>query len=187
MEKRLDNNGYIDFPFPATRNEDGSVNPCGIDLTLQTERIDEIAVLAQSANLRRLLEEVNLQDGLFMTLACDWQQRDDAVCGFIDFAFRPELPVTQEETLTLDQVFGRYLREQATQHRMEPDALLNYARCVLDWGWSPLRQRAREYEKVTVMYYCQQRDEAEWCFDHLRHFLVSWYPASRPGLLAQQA
>ena len=37
------------------------------------------------------------------------------------------------------------------------------------------------------MYYCQQRDEAEWCLDHLRHFLVSWYPASRPGLLAQQA
>ncbi len=34
MEKRLDNNGYIDFPFPATRNADGSVNPCGIDLTL---------------------------------------------------------------------------------------------------------------------------------------------------------
>ncbi|HAB23239.1 MAG: hypothetical protein E7J63_06825 [Pantoea sp.] len=187
MEKRLDNNGYIDFPFPATRNEDGSLNPCGIDLTLQTERIDEIAVLAQSANLRRLLEEINLQDGLFMTLACDWQQRADAVCGFIDFAFRPDLPIAQQETLSLDQAFGRYLREQATQHDMQPEALINYARCVLDWGWSQLRQRAREYEKVTVMYYCQQRDEAEWCLDHLRHFLVSWYPASRPGLLAQQA
>ena len=187
MEKRLDNNGYIDFPFPATRNEDGSLNPCGIDLTLQTERIDEIAVLARSANLRRLLEEVNLQDGLFMTLACDWQQRADAVCGFIDVAFRPDVAVAQQETLALDQAFARYLREQAAQHAMETDALLNYARGVLDWGWSPLRQRQRDYEKVTVMYYCQQRDEAEWCLDHLRHFLVSWYPACRQELRVSQA
>ncbi|MEZ3498667.1 hypothetical protein [Pantoea sp. KPR_PJ] len=184
MEKRLDNNGYIDFPFPATRNEDGSLNPCGIDLTLETDRIDEIAVLTHSANLRRLLEEVNLQDGLFMTLACDWQQRDDAVCGFVDVAFRPEHPVAQSETLALERAFADYLREQAAQHQMTTDALLNYARSVLDWGWSPLRQRGRAYEKITVMYYCQQRDEAEWCLDHLRHFLVSWYPGCRPALLA---
>nr|MBA2814543.1 hypothetical protein [Candidatus Pantoea persica] len=83
--------------------------------------------------------------------------------------------MAQQETLALDQAFGRYLCEQAAQHTMAPDALINLARCVLDWGRSPLRQRERTYEKVTVMYYCQQRNEAEWCLDHLRHFLVSWY------------
>jgi len=60
MEKSLDNNGYIDFPFPATTNEDGSVNPCGFDLTQQPERIDEIKAGNDSENMRRLLEEVNL-------------------------------------------------------------------------------------------------------------------------------
>lgn len=178
MEQRLDNNGYIDFPFPATANEDGTLNPCGIDLTLETGRIEEIAVLSHSVNLRRLLEEVNLQDGLFMTLACDWQKRADAVCGFVDIAFRPDLlSATSQETRLLDSQFCRYLQEQEVQHDMQPDTLINYARSVLDWGWSPLRQRNREYEKVTVMYYCQQKDEAEWVFDHLRHFLVSWYPS----------
>ena len=83
MEKRLDNNGYIDFPFPATRNADGSVNPCGFDLTLETGRLEEIAVLNHSVNLRRLVEEINLQEGLFITLAAAgrcglWLYR----CGF---------------------------------------------------------------------------------------------------------
>jgi len=69
MEKSLDNNGYIDFPFPASTNADGSVNPCGFDLTLETDRIDEITAGKHSENMRRLLEEVNLQEGLFMTPA----------------------------------------------------------------------------------------------------------------------
>lgn len=179
MEKSLDNNGYIDFPFPATRNADGSVNPCGFDLTLETDRIDEIAAGKHSENLRRLLEEVNLQDGLFMTLACDWQQRADGVCGFLDVAFRPTQACSSEETQSLDQAFETYLRRQEQQHSMQSGTLVNYARAVLDWGWSPLQQRHRRYEKVTLRYYCQQADDAEWCFDHLRHFLVSWYPAYR--------
>ncbi|MCZ4058655.1 hypothetical protein O3W44_05580 [Pantoea sp. LMR881] len=179
MEKRLDNNGYIDFPFPATRNANGSVNPCGIDLTLETDRIEEIAVIKHSVNLRRLLEEVNLQDGLFMTLACDWQQRSDAVCGFIDIAFRPDLiHHTREEALKLERAFDAYLTEQEAQHNMTAGSLVNYARSVLDWCWSPLRQRQREYEKITIQFYCQQAEDAEWCFDHLRHFLVSWYPTA---------
>lgn len=184
MEKRLDNNGYIDFPFPATRNEDGTVNPCGIDLTLETERLEEVAVLRHSANLQRLVEEVNLQDGLFMTLACDWQQQENAVCGFIDIAFRPELPGhSRAETLQLETAFYTYLKEQAQQHGLTADALVNYARAVLDWGWSPLQQRQRRYEKITIQYYCPQSEDAEWCFDHIRHFLVSWYPQyiSAPG------
>lgn len=181
MEKRLDNNGYIDFPFPTTHNADGSVNPCGIDLTLETDRIEEIAVIRHSANLRRLLEEVNLQDGKFMTLTCDWQQKSDAVYGFIDVAFRPDLlRHTHEEALQLEHAFYSYLTEQETQHAMAAGSLVNFARSVLDWCWSPLRQRQRDYEKITIQFYCQQAEDAEWCFDHLRHFLVSWYPASAP-------
>ncbi|KKW51135.1 hypothetical protein XB02_08045 [Pantoea ananatis] len=180
MEKRLDNNGYIDFPFPATRNADGSVNPCGIDLTLETERLDEIAVIRHSPNLQRLLEEVNLQEGLFMTLACDWQQQENAVCGFIDIAFRPELlHCSHKEALQLEAAFYDYMKEQEQQHTLAADTLVNFARCVLDWGWSPLQQRQRHYEKITIQYYCQQAEDAEWCFDHLRHFLVSWYPNTR--------
>ncbi|PIF22490.1 hypothetical protein SAMN06273570_0228 [Candidatus Pantoea floridensis] len=180
MEKSLDNNGYIDFPFPATTNVDGSVNPCGFDLTLETGRIDEIAAGKYSENMRRLLEEVNLQDGLFMTLACDWQRREDGVCGFIDIAFRPTLSTaSREETQSLDQAFEVYLSRQEKQHNMQSGTLINYARAVLDWGWSPLHLRHRHYEKVTLRYYCQQAEDAEWCFDHLRHFLVSWYPAYR--------
>jgi len=180
MEKSLDNNGYIDFPFPATRNADGSVNPCGFDLTLETDRIDEIAAGKHSENLRRLLEEVNLQEGLFMTLACDWQQRPDGVCGFLDVAFRPAQPAYQrEEALSLDQRFACYLGLQEKQHAMAPGTLVNYARAVLDWSWSPLQLRQRRYEKVTIRYYCQQAEDAEWCFDHLRHFFVTWYPAYR--------
>lgn len=128
----------------------------------------------------RLLEEVNLQDGLFMTLACDWQQREDGVCGFIDVAFRPTLAsASSEETQSLDQAFELYLSRQEKQHSMQSGTLINYARAVLDWSWSPLHQRHIRYEKVTLRYYCQQADDAEWCFDHLRHFLVSWYPAYR--------
>ncbi|MHC2597395.1 hypothetical protein ACVLVH_003049 [Kluyvera sp. 1366] len=180
MEKSLDNNGYIDFPFPASTNADGSVNPCGFDLTLETDRIDEITAGKHSENMRRLLEEVNLQDGLFMTLACDWQQRDDGVCGFIDVAFRPTVAgFNTEETQSLDQAFEIYLSRQEKQHNMQSGTLINYARAVLDWSWSPLQQRHMRYEKVTLRYYCQQADDAEWCFDHLRHFLVSWYPAYR--------
>lgn len=180
MEKSLDNNGYIDFPFPASTNADGSVNPCGFDLTLQTDRIDEISAGKHSENLRRLLEEVNLQEGVFMTLACDWQQRDDGVCGFIDVALRPALSSgSSEETQSLDQAFDLYLGRQEKQHNMQSGTLVNYARAVLDWGWSPLHQRHMRYEKVTIRYYCQQADDAEWCFDHLRHFLVTWYPAYR--------
>jgi hypothetical protein len=180
MEKSLDNNGYIAFPFPATTNADGSVNPCGIDLTLETDRIEEIAVCQHSANLRRLLEEVNLQEGWFMTLACDWQQRDDGVCGFIDVAFRPIYSAnSKDEALSLDQAFELYLTRQEKQHNMASGALVNYARAVLDWSWSPLQQRHLHYEKITLRYYCQQAEDAEWCFDHLRHFLVSWYPAYR--------
>lgn len=52
MEKSLDNNGYIDFPFPASTNADGSVNPCGFDLTLETDRIDEITAGKHSENMR---------------------------------------------------------------------------------------------------------------------------------------
>ncbi|ELP25040.1 hypothetical protein ACTUSZ_10020 [Pantoea eucalypti] len=178
MEKRLDNNGYIDFPFPATRNADGSVNPCGFDLTLETGRLEEIAVLNRSVNLRRLVEEINLQEGLFMTLACDWQQQADAICGFIDVAFRPDLPQHgHEEALQLEASFYRYLAGQEKQHQMPAESLVNYARSVLDWSWSPLRQRQRDYEKITIQFYCPQADDAEWCFDHLRHFLVSVYPA----------
>ncbi|WP_312242675.1 hypothetical protein [Pantoea sp.] len=178
MEKSLDNNGYIDFPFPATTNADGSVNPCGIDLTLETARIEEVAVCRHSANLRRLLEEVNLQEGLFMTLACDWQQRPDAVCGFLDVAVRPDFPaVAKAGVRDLDRAFWQYLGEQETEHNMATDALVNYSRSVLDWSYSPLRLRQHEYEKVTIQFYCQQAEDAEWCFDHLRHFLVSWYPA----------
>ena len=180
MEKSLDNNGYIDFPFPATRNADGSVNPCGFDLTLETGRIDEISAGHHSENMRRLLEEVNLQEGLFMTLACDWQQRADGVCGFIAVALRPALcHGSHEAMLQLDQDFEHYLRCQEQQHAMPAGSLINYARAVLDWSWSPLQQRHQRYEKVTIRYYCQQAEDAEWCFDHLRHFLVSWYPAHR--------
>ncbi len=66
-------------------------------------------------------------------------------------------------------------RPAPVQHR----ARIVDQRAVLDWSWSPLQQRHRHYEKVTIRYYCQQADDAEWCFDHLRHFLVSWYPAYR--------
>ncbi|QCA04734.1 hypothetical protein [Pantoea vagans] len=177
MEKRLDNNGYIDFPFPATRNADGSANPCGFDLTLETGRLEEIVVLNRSANLRRLVEEVNLQEGLFMTLACDWQQQEKAVCGFIDVAFRPDLPQHDfEEALQLEASFHRYLTGQEQQEQLPAGTLVNYARSVLDWSWSPLRQRQRDYEKITIQFYCPLADDAEWCFDHLRHFLVSVYP-----------
>lgn len=180
MEKSLDNNGYIDFPFPATTNADGSVNPGGIDLTLETARIEEIAVCRHAANLRRLLEEVNLQEGMFMTLACDWQQRPDAVCGFLDVAIRLEFPAALKAgVLELDRAFWCYLGEQETEHNIAADALVNYARSVLDWSYSPLRLRQQSYEKVTIQFYCQQAEDAEWCFDHLRHFLVSWYPAWR--------
>lgn len=180
MEKSLDNNGYIDFPFPATTNADGTVNPCGFDLTRQPERIDEIAAGKHSENMRRLLEEINLQEGLFLTLACDWQQREDGVCGFIDVAFRPDIPHDNNSTVqALETLFEHYLGCQENQHEMQPGALVNYARAVLDWGWSPLRIRQRSYEKVTIRFYCQQADDAEWCLDHLRHFLVSWYPAWR--------
>lgn len=180
MEKKLDNNGYIDFPFPATANEDGSINPAGIDLTQETGRIGEITVCRHSPNLRRLLEEVNLQDGLFMTLACDWQQRSNGVCGFLDVAVRPHCSAeVKTEALTLDQAFWRYLGEQEAQHKMAGDTLVNYARSVLDWSHSPLHIHQQQYEKITIQYYCQQAEDAEWCFDHLRHFLVSWYPARR--------
>ncbi|WP_130834796.1 hypothetical protein [[Erwinia] mediterraneensis] len=181
MEKKLDNNGYIDFPFPATANADGSINPCAIDLTQEPDRIDEVAVCHHSANLRRLLEEVNLQDGLFMTLTSDWQQRPDAVCGFLDIAVRPDLPDSvKAEALTLDRAFCCYLGEQETEHHMEPDTLVNYARSVLDWSHSPLHMHQQQhYDKITIQFYCQQAEDAEWCFDHLRHFLVSWYPAWR--------
>lgn len=113
-----------------------------------------------------------------MTLACDWQQQADAVCGFIDVAFRPDLPQHgHDEALQLEAEFNRYLAGQEKQHQMPADALVNYARSVLDWSWSPLRQRQRDYEKITIQFYCPQADDAEWCFDHLRHFLVSVYPA----------
>ena len=179
MEKSLDNNGYIDFPFPATTNEDGSVNPSGFDLTQQPERIDEIKAGKDSENMRRLLEEVNLQEGLFMTLACDRQQRPDRVCGFIDIAFRPDVVHTHDEAEELEARFEHYLGCQENQHEMPVGTLVNYARAVLDWGWSPLHLRQQHYEKITVRFYCQQPEDAEWCFDHLRHFLVSWYPAWR--------
>ncbi len=180
MEKRLDNNGYIDFPFLAITKPDGSVNPCGFDLTRETERIEEIVPGHHSENLRRLLEEVNLQDGLFMTLACDWQQRENGVCGFIDVAFRPTYCAESAQAgPLLDVAFETYLGQQEAQHGLASGALINYARAVLDWGWSPLNLRQQHYEKITVRYYCQQAEDAEWCFDHLRHFLVTWYPAQR--------
>ncbi|MFP3499539.1 hypothetical protein SB759_35555, partial [Pseudomonas sp. SIMBA_059] len=86
-----------------------------------------------------LVEEINLQEGLFMTLACDWQQQADAVCGFIDVAFRPDLPQHGfEEALQLEANFYRYLTGQEQQHQMPAETLVNYARSVLDWSWSPL-------------------------------------------------
>lgn len=135
MEKSLDNNGYIAFPFPATTNDDGSVNPCSFDLTQQPDCIDEIAAGKKSENLRRLLEEVNLQDGLFMTLACDWQQCDDGVCGFLDIVFRPAVAnLSRRETQNLGHAFALYLARQEQLHDVQAGALVNYARAVLDWG-----------------------------------------------------
>ncbi len=95
-------------------------------------------------------------------------------------ALRPALSSnSSDETQSLDQAFELYLGRQEKQHDMQAGTLVNYARAVLDWGWSPLHQRHMRYEKVTVRYYCQQAADAEWCFDHLRHFLVTWYPAYR--------
>ncbi|MBN9931611.1 hypothetical protein HZD82_27290, partial [Pantoea agglomerans] len=37
--------------------------------------------------------------------------------------------------------FYRYLTGQEQQHQMPAETLVNYARSVLDWSWSPLRQR----------------------------------------------
>ncbi|CUU23735.1 hypothetical protein EM595_1501 [Duffyella gerundensis] len=177
MERDVENNDVVLFPWPGKRRADNRVSCGGIDLTLETGRIDEIEECARSVNLRRLLEEVNLQDGLFMTLACDHVKLENGTAGFVTFALRPEtLSQLRSHTLDLDRQFWRYLAWQESEHAMAAGALVNYAQSVMNWTHAPVQIRGEQYDRITVQYYCEQSDEAEWCLDHLRHFLVSWFP-----------
>lgn len=177
MERDLDGAHFSLFPNPAYRREDETLSPGGIDLTLQTSRIDEITKCARSGNLRRLLEEVNLQDGLFMTLACDYVTLENGTAGYIAFAFRPDVTAQlKTHTTELDKHFWHYLAQQEQEHDIPTGELVNYAQSVLSWSHAALEIHGQHYEQVRVQYYCQQADEAEWCLDHLRHFLVSCFP-----------
>ena len=113
MEQEKLNDHFVTFPYPRESYSDGSVNYGGIDLIHETQRIDEIEEAKRSPNLRRLLEEVNLQDGLFMTLGCDYRLLTEGVAGYVDFAFRPGLPaLLTDDTPNLDDYFGPIWRSR---------------------------------------------------------------------------
>ncbi|QKJ86822.1 hypothetical protein PMPD1_1872 [Paramixta manurensis] len=166
------------FPYPREVHADGSINYGGIDLTKETERIHEIPEAQASANLQRLLEEVNLQEGLFMTLGCDYGALENGIGGYIDFAFRPGVsPRIKQQTAALDDFFYAYLAKQEIQHGIADGSMVNYARGVLTWRHAPLTIGAQQYDRVILHFYCQQQDDCEWCLDHIRHFLVTAFPA----------
>ncbi|MFD1803243.1 hypothetical protein ACFSFZ_13715 [Mixta tenebrionis] len=177
MDQDKRNDRFVIFPYPRENYDDGSVNYGGIDLLRETERIDEIEEAKRSPNLRRLLEEVNLQDGLFMTLGCDYRQLEGGISGYVDFAFRPGLPVSlTEDASVLDDYFWAYLAKQEIVHHISDGAMVNYARSALEWSWSPLEIAGTSSKKVTLAFCCQRVEDGEWCLDHLRHFLVTEFP-----------
>jgi hypothetical protein len=178
MEQEKRNDRFVNFPYPPESYSDGSVNHGGIDLTRETQRIDEIEEAKRSPNLRRLLEEVNLQDGLFMTLGCDYRQMDSGISGYVDFAFRPGLPASlTDDTPNLDDYFWAYLVKQEVQHHISDGAMVSYARSALEWSWSECVIAGVHGKKITLTFCCQRAEDGEWCLDHLRHFLVTEFPS----------
>ncbi|MDU5828493.1 hypothetical protein [Mixta calida] len=178
MEQEKLNDHFVTFPYPRESYSDGSVNYGGIDLIHETQRIDEIEEAKRSPNLRRLLEEVNLQDGLFMTLGCDYRLLTEGVAGYVDFAFRPGLPaLLTDDTPNLDDYFWAYLAKQEIEHHISDGAMVGYARSALKWSWSPLELAGARGKKITLAFCCQRAEDGEWCLDHLRHFLVTEFPS----------
>ena len=181
MEQDKQHDRFVTFPYPPETYSDGSVNYGGIDLIQETQRIDEIEEAKRSPNLRRLVEEVNLQDGLFMTLGCDYRQLEQGVSGYVDFTFRPGLPASlTDDAVNLDDYFWAYLAKQEIQHHISDGAMVNYARSALKWSWSELALKQSRSKKITLAFCCQRSEDAEWCLDHLRHFLVTEFPALPP-------
>lgn len=181
MEQDKQHDRFVTFPYPPENYSDGSVNYGGIDLTHETQRIDEIEEARRSPNLRRLLEEVNLQDGLFMTLGCDYRQLENGIGGYVDFAFRPGLPASLTvDAVSLDDFFWAYLAKQEIQHQIGDGAMVSYARSALKWSWSELEMGGVRGKKITLAFCCQRSEDAEWCLDHLRHFLVTEFPSLPP-------
>lgn len=178
MEQEKQPDRFVIFPYPQERYSDGSVNHGGIDLTQETQRIDEIEEARRSPNLRRLLEEVNLQDGLFMTLGCDYRTLAHGVGGYVDFTFRPGLPPSLTvDAVSLDDYFWAYLAKQEITHHISDGAMVGYARSALQWSWSELEMGGVHGKKITLAFCCQRSEDAEWCLDHLRHFLVTEFPS----------
>ena len=178
MEQEKQHDRFVHFPYPRESYSDGSINYGGIDLTRETQRIDEIEEAQRSPNLHRLLEEVNLQDGLFMTLGCDYRQLTDGIGGYVDFAFRSGLPASlTDDTPNLDDYFWAYLAKQELQHHISDGAMVSYARSALQWSWSELEFNNVRGKKITLAFCCQRVEDGEWCLDHLRHFLVTEFPS----------
>lgn len=178
MEQARQDLHFLKFPYPREAYDDGTINHGGIDLTREPQRIDEIVEAQRSPHLRRLLEEVNLQDGLFMTLGCDYRQLAQSVGGYVDFTFRSAGPASlQNDLIALDDFFWAYLTQQEWQHQINDGAMVRYARSALAWSWSPLEMADRQSKKVTVAFCCQRLEDCEWCLDHVRHFLVTAFPA----------
>ncbi|WP_312980066.1 hypothetical protein [Atlantibacter sp.] len=176
MERAKINDHFTRFPYRKEIRDDGSINNGGIDLIAEPERIVEIHEIKDWPWLQRLVEDVNLKAGHFMTFGCDFGLDDNYYAGFIEFSFRPSMrQPTTEDLRILDEHFYKWISGLYSDDKSEPSAI-DYCRGSLSWEYTPLEYHGT-YEKVSVWFRATVPEGAEWLINHLRHFLVEIYPS----------
>ncbi|HAS0793973.1 hypothetical protein [Enterobacter hormaechei] len=176
MEKAKINDHFTRFPYRKEIHADGGVNNGGIDLVDEPNRIEEIHEIKDWPWLRRLVEEVNLKHGHFMTFGCDFGEDDGYFAGYIEFSHRPNMrQPTTEDLRILDEYFYEWISALYSDDKSEPHPI-EYCRRSLAWEYTPLEYKGT-YEKVSVWFRVTEPQGAEWLINHLRHFLVEIYPS----------